>query len=662
MKTTRLPPRMRERFSTRLRRLRAAPLFGRIVQEGAVFLAAIPLAALRLGDAPLPVAAAAVLSVAFFPHAAFAALGALAGYVLCWPWAEALEPVALTVLCFAGAGLFHELLQRSRWLAPLMSLSLCAVLGAVMLLDEGLHVAALVRFAVCLPLAALTPPLFRLALEGREATGRRLAALVLLIGLAMLAPPLGLYAAAGLACAVAVASAETDILPTLLGGIGLDLTGGLPIPATAAMAGAALLCRLLPRRAPPVLRAVSFPVVLLSWQLLHGQFSFGFCAACILGSAAGLLLPPLRLFAPVREEKAADPAEPMRSVARVFALLHRELSDPLPAADSAGIGEVYDDAADRVCRLCVRNRICWQQQAEQTYRILCAAAAPMMQRGSAVREDFPPEFCENCRHMEGFLTAVNQGIDAQRSRRQLHSRLQEGRRVLASQYLFLSRFLGRLADEGRMPPTRAAFEPEFFVGAACRPGSALSGDRGASFRDRWNHFFVLLCDGMGSGEEAARESGRAVHALVGLLQAGVAPDSALEILNGFYVLQEQSAFSTVDLLCADLAEGGATLYKWGAAPSYLKHGETVEKIGTVSPPPGLCAGSEHTAEQQRLSLKDGETLIMVSDGAFGEVTERRAAKFRGESLRALAEELVAGLRAGSEDDLTVAVLRLKSVA
>ena len=364
---------------------------------------------------------------------------------------------------------------------------------------------------------------------------------------------------------------------------------------------------------------------------------------------------------PRREKRSPDPGPQLRKVARVFDGLNRELADPVRPTDENEVAGVYDAAADQVCRLCVRNQLCWETEGEQTYNWLCQAARPMLQRGLALREDFPPEFSDQCRHMEGFVTAVNQALDDSVYRRQLRNRLREGRQILANQYLFLSRFLTNLAEPGKENRREPLFQPELAVGSAMPPGHGVSGDRGASFRDKQGNLFVLLCDGMGTGAEAAAESGKAVRTLTGLLEAGVAPDTAMEILNDFYVLQENTSFATVDLLQLSLITGEGVLYKWGAAPSYLKEGDRVRQIGTVTAPPGLTADPGHAAQQFRLSLTHGETLVLVSDGAYGEETERRIGGFRSGTAKDLSTYLAAG--AGeARDDLTNLVLRLKPVA
>ncbi|MBO4419839.1 MAG: SpoIIE family protein phosphatase, partial [Oscillospiraceae bacterium] len=203
------------------------------------------------------------------------------------------------------------------------------------------------------------------------------------------------------------------------------------------------------------------------------------------------------------------------------------------------------------------------------------------------------------------------------------------------------------------------YVPELAVGSAGRTGNGVSGDRGSAFRDRFGNYCVLLCDGMGTGTEARVESDRAARLLTAFLESGMEPDAALGLLNGFYVLRKQSAFATLDLLKLDLCTGDATLYKWGAAPTYLWRAEGLEEIGTAAPPPGLTAESRAPG-QYELSLRDGETLVMVTDGAYGEETARRLTEFSQGSVRDLAACLIAQ-DVDADDDRTAVVIRLKQV-
>ena len=214
----------------------------------------------------------------------------------------------------------------------------------------------------------------------------------------------------------------------------------------------------------------------------------------------------------------------------------------------------------------------------------------------------------------------------------------------------------------QMPHPSAAvselsFVPEVGICSVGKNGSRVSGDRGACFRGTRGDYFVLLCDGMGTGVEASRLSAETVRLLERLLRTGLAPDDALNIYNGAEVLRGADRFTTVDLLCLDLLHGEGALYKWGSAPSYLRAGAETKKIGTAAPPPGVGVGGENTPERYRLSLKRGEMLVLVSDGAGGAQTEAAIAAYSGESARELAALLISGLPA--EDDMTAVVISLR---
>ena len=356
-------------------------------------------------------------------------------------------------------------------------------------------------------------------------------------------------------------------------------------------------------------------------------------------------LPPPELLPQLRVEKALH-------------LMHGILAREDPVVEPIRLAEVYDEAAERVCGCCVRHGLCWEQNAEETYRDLCAAGELILGRGEAQREDFPERFTQRCCHTAGFLTAVNQAMDRLLSRRREAYRLEESRRVAAGQYLALERLLEALSRP--LPEQAPRYAPELAVGGAGKAGSEISGDRGSAFRDRFGNYCVLLCDGMGTGMEARVESDRAVRLLTAFLESGMEADAALGLLNGFYVLRKQTAFATLDLLRMDLRSGAATLYKWGAAPSYLRRAETVEEIGTAAPPPGLTAGSRAPG-QYELSLREGETLVMVSDGAYGEETARCLTAFTQGSVRDLAACLIAQDQADAEDDRTAVVVRLQEI-
>lgn len=203
-----------------------------------------------------------------------------------------------------------------------------------------------------------------------------------------------------------------------------------------------------------------------------------------------------------------------------------------------------------------------------------------------------------------------------------------------------------------------------------KEGSAVSGDACAWFKDDGGRLYLLLCDGMGSGREARRESELAVDLLEKLLRAGFSPENALAALDQAFCLRLDQAlgFSTVDLAVLDLFSGEGTLYKLGAAASYLKQGGNIRALRGKALPAGLD-GDAAAPDRFPLRLGPGDCLVLLTDGVFDpppqadgeEAGDDRWLRelllgFEGGSPAALAEVITD--HGGQDDDRTALVLRL----
>ena len=223
------------------------------------------------------------------------------------------------------------------------------------------------------------------------------------------------------------------------------------------------------------------------------------------------------------------------------------------------------------------------------------------------------------------------------------------------QYAFLADLLQNLSEElgsrkGWRPPR---FTPE--VAVSTHSHREENGDQCIWFPGTGNDYYVLLCDGMGTGTGAARESREAAQLLKQMLQAGFPAEYALRSFNSLSVLRELGGCTTVDLVRLQLDTGRGTLYKWGAASSYLLKNGQLRKIGTAGPPPGLSQQARETVD--RLSLGGGEVLILLSDGAGEDMLLRTPWTAPEPSPGALAAAILErGALEG--DDATVAVVRL----
>ncbi|MDR0382091.1 MAG: SpoIIE family protein phosphatase [Oscillospiraceae bacterium] len=206
------------------------------------------------------------------------------------------------------------------------------------------------------------------------------------------------------------------------------------------------------------------------------------------------------------------------------------------------------------------------------------------------------------------------------------------------------------------------------VAARQKQGQTVNGDNGAHFKTDDGILYLLLSDGMGSGQAASVDSGQAVRLLERFLRAGIPPENALSTLNSALVLrgEQRVGFVTVDLVALNLLNGDVVFYKCGAAPSYLRCGRKVTRVMNGALPAGLSAGDPAAApDVTRLRVGPGALLLLASDGVADPEADdwlcRLLAEWGDGSPRELAGQVLeAGARErGRVDDMTVMALRVE---
>ena len=505
------------------------------------------------------------------------------------------------------------------------------------------------RWAVHTALIAGGIVLFRAALIRKSYFAQVGALCALLPGFAVLRLPGGWsLAAAALAW---VSAAQTGPVYVCAGAAFMTAFHPDAAPCYTSFCLCALLYRLL-RSRPAAACAAACGICTLTGLQFQ---SYGFSACAAAGALAAVFLRPDR-FLP-EPPRAALPKHPARKELRQAARALAQAADMLDSKDTdprRELAAVLDSAEEQVCRNCAKHRSC-REYAEQNAVEFSGHAAEILTSGAA-KEDLPPSFLDRCIHPDAFLTAVNDAVDAGRAGQRFRRRLAETRRAAMAQYSLMGGLLDRLCDQLYAPERPVNFAPEISVRAEGRGGSQLSGDRGAAFAGPGATYYVLLCDGMGTGAPAAKESAGAVGLLRRLLLSGADAEGALRALNGIYLLRDDGCFSTVDLLRINLTSGDAILYKWGASASYLKRNRGLRRLGGAGLPPGL--DEDGSPEALHLNLDRGGVLVLLSDGLSDAQTQRRL-----EHCGSLRPEDVAGSvfvgREPAADDCTAVAVRLR---
>lgn len=626
-----------------LRRWTADSRLRSLVQGVLYFLCGLLLSAASLANHPLPLPLALLAAGVAGVPSLLIALGGAVGYRLFWAAAGAQGMVwtgAGLVLCLALGG--RRLCKHMPWLLSALAGLSVAVTGLLFRAMEG-EGPALGLYLLRIAMAIGATRVFTVALERRDPVMDWLAGALAVLALAQVAPFswLGLgYVAAGMMGAAAPFPAAA------LAGLALDLAqiGAMPMAAVLCMAFLVRLVPGLPRwtahGAPALMYLLAMP--------LCGVLDFTPVVGLAIGGALGIFLPPQTPVAHRRGETGMAQVR-LELTAGVLAEAEQALLEvrEYPIDEGALIAK----AVERACSGCPCRNSCKDLSAAE------AMPAGVLHRPLIRTDDLPL----SCRKPGRLLLEVRRSQDQFRSIRADRDRLREYRSAVIQQYRFLSEFLQDLADSlpkrGDKPVIR--YDPEVAVRSAGL--ESANGDRCLWFAGPGCRYFVVLCDGMGTGIGAAEEGRAAGNILRRLLMAGYPTEYALRSLNSLCALRGRGGAVTVDLAEVDMQSGRVSLYKWGAAPSYLLTAVGPEKIGTAGPPPGLSVtGTRETVD--RLSLRRGETLILLSDGVDGEAAMRRAGELTDEKPGEMASKVLQYGRGNGSDDATVALIRLNPTA
>jgi hypothetical protein len=622
-----------------VRRLALDPRAHILVRTVLHTLAGFCLSAASLGNAPMPLAMGMVLACTGWP-AVLTALGGCLGYWVFWGaagyqgmvWVAAALPVTILVTD-------RRISKEAPLLLPAAGALIVAAAGVLfqsMDADSGRIAIFLLRVG----LAAGSGWLLARVMEGRNPILDWLAWGVGVLALAQIVPipylGLGFVAAGMLAVAGAFPAAA-------LAGLALDLAQVTPVPMTAVIT-LAYFVRLLPRQSRTFSRIMpGFVYIMVAalcahWDLLP-------LPGLVLGGILGGFFPMQGKPAHRRGETGAAQVR-LEMVAGVLAQTEMLLLEaPMVPVDEEALVE---RAAERACAGCPCRKHCKDSKR------IAQLPAPILHKPLLTPEELPII----CRKSGRFLAELHRSQEQLRSIRADRERQQEYRAAVVQQYQFLSEYLQELSNQLSCYTERNAPAYKPWIRIYGNRPAAENGDRCVSFPGTACRYYVLLCDGMGTGLGAVQEGRTAVMLLRRLLAAGFPAEHALRSLNSLCALRDRAGAVTVDLAELRLDIGRVTVYKWGAAPSYLVGKTGVQKIGTASPPPGLSV-TDNRESGCRMSLRKDQTLLLVSDG----VGEAQAYHCCLEGLHLPVGELAARLLTcaseGGEDDATVATIRLE---
>ena len=621
-----------------MRQLLLDPKVQLFIRAAAYVLAGFGLSAASLSNKALPLAMALVCGCSGWSAMLSAAGGAL-GYLVFWGNA------GYQGLCWIGGGLLLALFLGDQRIAGDTPLLLPALSGLIVSATGVVFQTWLADttsvgiYLLRVGLGFSGTFLFRRCLRSRNPVVDWLCCGLGMLALAQIAPLpqlcLGFPAAGALALVGTFPAAA-------LGGLALDLAQISAVPMTAVLCGSYLI-RFLPRY-PRWLGALAPATVYLAVGALSGHPETVALPGLFLGGILGTFLPKPTKLVNRRGETGIAQVR-LEMVASVLAQTEQLLLEtpPVPIDEDALVAR----AAEQACMGCPCRKNC-----KDTLRLTQLPTA-VLRKPLLTPEELPIV----CRKSGRLLAQLHRSQEQLRSIHADRQRQQEYRAAVVQQYRFLSEYLQELSDglARKADSPEACYAPQVHI-YANRPLQD-NGDRCLMFPGTRCRYYVLLCDGMGTGIGAVQEGNAAAELLRRLLSAGYPARYALQSLNSLCALRSRAGIVTVELLEIGLDTGRATLYKWGAAPSYLVSAYGAEKIGTAGPPPGLSLSDSRESAHQ-LSLRRGELLLLVSDGIGQEQAFNCCLQNAMASSADLARSILTFGQISTEDDATVVTVSL----
>lgn len=159
------------------------------------------------------------------------------------------------------------------------------------------------------------------------------------------------------------------------------------------------------------------------------------------------------------------------------------------------------------------------------------------------------------------------------------------------------------------------FDVTYGVARANKNGNAVSGDSYSVSNLKCGKTIISLVDGMGSGEQAFRESRRVVELLEQFVEAGFREESSIELINAAFSINDTVGVPvTVDLCVVDTFFGICNCIKLGAVSTYIKRKGWVDIIQSNTLPIGVLPDIDYDSTVKK--LYHGDYIIMVSDGVM----------------------------------------------
>lgn len=221
----------------------------------------------------------------------------------------------------------------------------------------------------------------------------------------------------------------------------------------------------------------------------------------------------------------------------------------------------------------------------------------------------------------------------------------------------------KVCSEGYRITCRSVPRIELMYGFAQRASKPddCCGDCMAQFETYDGKQLFVLCDGMGTGGDAAVDGNMAAAFFGQLCANGATPDIAIRTANSVLsVRADTESLSTLDAVLIDVYRARARLIKAGAFTTLLLRNGSVMRFEGGALPIGIIDKPDY--QERDIKLNRGDILLLASDGVADEdwlavQLQNHADRSPARFCEGVVEE--ARSRQSRPDDITVAMIAVR---
>lgn len=341
----------------------------------------------------------------------------------------------------------------------------------------------------------------------------------------------------------------------------------------------------------------------------------------------------------------------------------------IPHRSAENKDEIFEKVRARVCKDCSLFETCKNQGKNQSK--MEEIWNTMEEDGYCDLSNMPIGFGQICLRAERFLNEFGHVYELYKQNAISCGAAKSSRDIMARQYSEISNVIELLSKEIEAGETQEdgvcrIIYPKVTVRTEPKAGNSVSGDSVIYF-ERESKFFVILCDGMGSGDDAMHQSRLTARLFEKFLKAGFNKETSLRMINSALALKaDQESFSTVDILEIDTKTGECEFLKVGSAQSFIKRKKEIGIISSKSLPVGILEKIE--AQPIKCTAEPGDIIVMVTDG----VSEAGSGVLKSDWIKKLlllekrkpwevADLIIEGAKARARfcDDMTCCVIKIE---